>query len=132
MSLEFHHLGVACHDLEKGISEYQSFGYEEESESFTDASIGIKGIFMIKKDAPRIELVQNLPGFTVLDAWLSSGSPMYHIAFTINESFHSFQKERGEILVFGPIPAVAFANQEVWFTLRKNRQLVEYIHVESK
>lgn len=127
MNLEFHHLGVACRRISTSLNYYQSLGYIQESELFVDPVIGIKCLFIKLQDSPRIELCEALPGNDALSPWLASGSPIYHLAFKVNVPLEDFKTTSGEKIVFGPIPAVAFQGKKVWFTLRANRQLVEYI-----
>jgi methylmalonyl-CoA/ethylmalonyl-CoA epimerase len=132
MNLKFHHLGIACSDISESIALYLKMGYTIEGSIFTDEQIGICGQFMTQPNAPRIELVQNLDGSSILDYWLINGSPMYHLAFTSDVPFESFKRDQGELLVFGPTPATAFQNKNVWFTMKQNRQMVEYIDASSK
>ena len=131
MILNFHHIGIACVDISESALNYQQLGYVPEGSIFNDESIGVRGQFMTMKNAPRIELVENLNDSSILNGWLRAGSPMYHLAFMINIPFHKFERGIGEIIVFGPSPAVAFQEGEVWFSMRENRQLIEYIYVKK-
>jgi methylmalonyl-CoA/ethylmalonyl-CoA epimerase len=127
MRLDFHHLGVACSSLEDALKHYSALGYTQETEIFIDTLIGIKCVFVTSYGSPRLELCEALPGSEVLNPWLAHGSPIYHMAFKIETSWKDFVPSSGEKIVFGPVPAVAFENNKVWFTLSRNRQLVEYI-----
>jgi hypothetical protein len=128
MVLKFDHLGVACADLESSTNLYEGLGYHKVSQIYVDNQIGVRCLFLDMESAPRIELCEALPGINLLNPWLSSGSPIYHIAFKVTQDWKNFSPSPGEHLVFGPVPAVAFEGKNVWFTLRKNRQLVEYIY----
>jgi methylmalonyl-CoA/ethylmalonyl-CoA epimerase len=127
MNLKFHHLGVACSRIESGLEYYESLGYVKETETFVDYQIGIKCLFIVMQDSPRLELCEALPGNNVLTPWLAGGSPIYHLAFKVDIKWDKFKKGPGEKIVFPPTPAIAFHGKKVWFTLRANRQLVEYI-----
>ena len=127
MNLDFHHLGVACESIDSGLDYYSNLGYQRETEIYTDLVLGIKCQFIIMSGAPRLELCEALPGNNVLLPWLASGSPIYHLAYKVDINWESFQKTVGEKIVFPPTPATAFGGKNVWFTLRGNRQLVEYI-----
>ena len=127
MKILFHHLGVACTSIQSSLDYYKTLGYEEESEIYRDELLGIKCQFIAMKDAPRLELCEALPGNYVLAPWLQGGSPIYHIAFNANIKFEDYVKSNQEKIVFPPTPALAFQGRKVWFTLRANRQLVEYI-----
>lgn len=127
MNLEFHHLGVACVSLESGFEFYENLGYVKESAIYVDYGLGIKCQFIVMQGSPRLELCEALPGNNVLTPWLAGGSPVYHLAFRVDIDWNEFKKDPGEKIVLPPTPAVAFNGRNVWFTLRRNRQLVEYI-----
>ena len=127
MRLEFHHLGVACNSIQSGLKHYKSLGYEVESELYNDPVLGIKCLFISMDDSPRLELCEALPGVSVLSPWLSNGSPIYHLAYKVSVRWDEFQKSVNEKIVLPPTPAVAFQGKNIWFTIRRNRQLVEYI-----
>lgn len=77
-------------------------------------------------NAPRIELVEQLDGNTVLEPWLSNGSPMYHLAFEINAQ-EKLQLKEKEFYVTEEKLATAFPNKCVQFSLNPDRFLVEFI-----
>jgi methylmalonyl-CoA/ethylmalonyl-CoA epimerase len=127
--VNFHHIGIATRDLSRSRQDYFDLGYKAETEVITDPLIGINCQFLIHPSAPRIELVEHLEGSNVLEPWLRFGSPMYHMAFKVDESATiSFPNS---MKVFEECPAVAFQGQNVSFHLRKNRFLVELIHMKS-
>jgi methylmalonyl-CoA/ethylmalonyl-CoA epimerase len=128
--LEFHHIGIACSSIEEALKQYSCLGYSQESEVFIDSLIGIKCVFMSSYGSPRLELCEALPGNMALNPWLAHGSPMYHMAFKVETPWEDFALSPGERVVFGPVSAVAFNGKKIWFTLRRNRQLVEYIENE--
>lgn len=130
MKLEFHHLGVACLSIEEALRQYSGLGYSQESEIFNDSLIGIRCVFITSNGSPRLELCEALPGNLALNPWLANGSPIYHMAFRVETSWEDFVPSSEERVVFGPASAVAFNGNRIWFTLRRNRQLVEYIENE--
>lgn len=127
MNPEFHHLGVACTSIASSLNLYLDLGYEVETEIYTDYVLGIKCQFIVMHGAPRLELCEALPGSKVLNPWLASGSPIYHLAYKVDLKCNDIPQNPNEKIVFYPTPAVAFGGKKVWFTLRANRQLVEYI-----
>jgi methylmalonyl-CoA/ethylmalonyl-CoA epimerase len=127
MKIEFHHLGVACKSISSVVDSYKNLGYTEETGIYVDTLLGIKCQFIVMEGSPRLELCEALPGNNVLEPWLASGSPIYHLAFKFGGKWDEFQRKSDEKIVFLPTPALAFAGKNVWFTLRGNRQLVEYI-----
>ena len=93
--LKFHHIGVACISLQKEIKYYSLIGYQVESDIFVDNEQGIKGIFLIAKNQPRLELLINHGQKGALTPWLDKGIKMYHICYKvgrINNTIESLEK----------------------------------------
>ena len=124
----FHHLGVACRNLERERSAYAQLGYEPEGDEFDDPGHGIRGVFLTGP-GPRLELVVARPGSAVLEPWLSSGSTVYHLAYETDDLTGAVDAQRhaGAKLVVAPRPAVAFGGRSVAFVMLRTRMLVELI-----
>jgi methylmalonyl-CoA/ethylmalonyl-CoA epimerase len=58
-SLEFHHIGVACKDIESETKISMNLGYEIEGEDFIDPVQGVSGRFLVG-GGPRLELLAPL------------------------------------------------------------------------
>lgn len=127
-SWSFHHLGVACRNIEGEASAWLELGYRQEGSFFIDETQGIKGIFLLGM-GPRLELLEDLPGRQTIAPWLEKGVKIYHAAFEVEE----IEKEIDEIVrkrarvVVPPVPAVAFDNRRVCFIMLKNLALIELI-----
>jgi catechol 2,3-dioxygenase-like lactoylglutathione lyase family enzyme len=127
--LNFHHVGVACRDLDREAAAFAGLGYRPEGADFEDPIQGIRGRFLTGT-GPRIELVTPLgdePG--VLTNMLEKGHKMYHLAFTTGDMERSLAEaaaQRGKLVV-GPVPAVAFGGRRIAFLFLKNMLLLELI-----
>jgi methylmalonyl-CoA/ethylmalonyl-CoA epimerase len=129
MGLTFHHLGVACRDLDAEAGTYESIGYVREGADFEDPRQGIRGRF-ITGPGPRLELLVGLPGSSVLEPWLQKGVRYYHQAFLVADlraELDRVLQQRGVKLVVEPVPAVAFDGREIAFVMLRNLTLVELI-----
>lgn len=124
--MKFHHIGYATKNIEKSKMNFLKLGYRDESDLFIDLQQGIRGIFLHSPDGPRIELVEQLEGFNVLEPWLSGGSPMYHLAFEINNEEKN-QFRQNEFYVTEEKKATAFPNRCVQFSLNPDRFMIEFI-----
>ena len=126
--MHFHHLGVACADIEVETLAYRALGYAPEGEDFADPLQGIRGRFLLG-GGPRLELLISLPGRDVLSPWTSRGVRIYHMAYetsTMTEDIERLKRERGRV-VSPPTPAVAFSGRPVTFIVLPTLQLIELI-----
>lgn len=126
--LTFHHIGLACRDLDAEAKPFELLGYRPEASDFTDPRQGIRGRFLIGPGL-RLELLVPLPGSTVLDPWLGKEIKMYHQAFespSLEASIEHLRASRGKVVV-PPTPAVAFDGRLISFVLLRNLTLIELI-----
>jgi methylmalonyl-CoA/ethylmalonyl-CoA epimerase len=128
MQLTFHHIGVACRDLDAETQTYSLLGYSPESDDFVDERQGIRGRFLVGP-GPRLELLVGLPGSAVLEPWLRKGVKYYHEAFLVDDLRAGVERlcEQGGKVVVEPVPAVAFGGREIAFVMLRNVTLVELI-----
>jgi methylmalonyl-CoA/ethylmalonyl-CoA epimerase len=128
MNLSFHHLGVACRDLDAEERTWLPLGYSREGPDFEDPRQQIRGRFLVGP-GPRLELLVGTPGSKVLDPWLDRGVKIYHQAFevpNVRASIEEFKKLRARVVV-EPVPAVAFGGREICFLMLSNTCLIELI-----
>lgn len=127
--LEFHHIGVACRNLDREYASFAAMGYAPEGEVFEDPIQGIRGWFLTGA-GPRIELVAPLgEGSGVLTNVLARGVKMYHLAYTtpdMERSLAEAAKVRGKLVV-EPVAATAFAGRRIAFLFLSNMMLLELI-----
>jgi methylmalonyl-CoA/ethylmalonyl-CoA epimerase len=127
--LRFHHVGVACRDLDREQAGYELLGYVREGDDFEDPTQGIRGRFLVADGMPRIELLVNLDGSSTLDPWLKGPARTYQQAFetdTFDATVEQFQA-RGARVVSPPVPAVAFGGRRICFVMLRTMTLVEVI-----
>jgi catechol 2,3-dioxygenase-like lactoylglutathione lyase family enzyme len=132
MELTFHHIGVACRDLDKDAQTYALLGYSPEGDDFVDERQGIRGRFIVGP-GPRLELLVALPGSTVLEPWLRKGVKYYHEAFLVPELRDGLEElgTAGGKVVVEPVPAVAFDGREIAFVMLPNMTLVELVQAPT-
>jgi catechol 2,3-dioxygenase-like lactoylglutathione lyase family enzyme len=126
--LQFHHVGVACRDLDAEARALAVLGYQAESPDFTDPGQGIQGRF-IAGPGPRIELLIQTDGSSVLEPWLAKGVKVYHYGYEVERLDAELErlKAAGGIVVTPPRPAVAFGGRRISFVMLRNLFLVELI-----
>ncbi|HTX00930.1 MAG TPA: VOC family protein [Acidimicrobiales bacterium] len=130
--MRFHHLGLACSDLELETATLSAVGYSPEREDFVDPHQGVRGRFLTG-GGPRLELLVAMPGSEVLASWTSRGVRIYHIAYEVPslESALDTLRAEGARVVSHPAPAVAFDGRSVAFAALKTLQLIELVQAAS-
>ncbi len=126
--LTFHHLGVASPDLAAEVDALSSLGYSAVGTPFTDPVLGVRGLFLCGR-GPQLEVLEQLPGSTVLDGWLARGVRIYHQAFLADPLEPELHKllARGARLLGRPTPAVAFKGRRVCFVMLRGSILTELV-----
>jgi methylmalonyl-CoA/ethylmalonyl-CoA epimerase len=126
--MNFHHIGIACTDLDAEAASLASLGYTPEAHDFTDPVQGIRGRFMVG-GGPRLELLVSSGDSRVLTPWLDRGVKMYHLAYEVRslpEAMDRLIAGRARV-VSDPRAAVAFGGRQIAFLALPNMQLVEII-----
>ena len=132
--LRFHHVGLACEDIDAEAARLAPLGYVAEGEAFEDPRQGVRGLF-VAGQAPRLELLEPLPGREsgVLAPWLAASVKLYHLAYEtagLADAIARLRKSRAKVVV-EPVPAVAFGGRHIAFLLLPNRLLIELIERDS-
>jgi|SRR5271165_3439144 len=125
----FHHLGVACRELDGEERAFASLGYRREAADFYDPIQGVHGRFLIG-GGPRLELLRNHTEPGVLSAWLRKGVRFYHVAYEVDdiERHAAMLAAAGAKQVVAPVPAVAFGGRLISFQMLPNVTLLELIN----
>jgi methylmalonyl-CoA/ethylmalonyl-CoA epimerase len=132
-SSRFHHVGVACRDLEREQDGLRALGYVPVGKQFTDSRQGVVGVFL-EGPGPRLELLAPFESSGVLDPWLRGRARMYHLAYEVsklNEAI-SAARDAGARQMSAPTPAVAFGDRHICFVMLRNLLLVELIEAEKQ
>lgn len=127
--LTFHHIGIACRDIDKTKVFYVNMGYVA-SPVVEDPLQHVNVCFLDKAGAPRIELLSPLddqsPVLRTLD---NVGVSPYHLCYRVGDietAVNDLRRQRF-LLVNGPVPAVAMGNRRVAFLFQKHTGLIELV-----
>lgn len=124
----FHHVGVACRDLDFEEAKFALLGYRREGSDFEDPIQGVRGRFLVG-GGPRMELLVATGPGGVLAPWLRSGQKMYHLAYEVDDieaACDAFAKVGAKTTV-KPVSAVAFEGRRISFLMLPNLLLIELI-----
>jgi methylmalonyl-CoA/ethylmalonyl-CoA epimerase len=124
----FHHIGVACRNLDRDREGFALLGYAPAGDSFIDPAQGIEGQFL-EGPGPRLELLVSHGDGKTLEPWLKGRAKMYHLAYEVDELDHAREaaREAGGRQVSEPVPSVAFEGRRICFLMLPNLQLLELI-----
>ena len=124
----FHHIGLACRDLEKEARALAMVGYELEGEEFVDPLQKIHGCFLVGP-GPRMELLAPADDSSPVVSWLNKDVKMYHQAYeveSIDQAVATLSAQHA-VVVSRAKPAVAFHGRKIAFLMMPNRLLLELI-----
>ncbi len=126
--MRFHHLGVATPSITSHLPHFLSLGYNPEGKIFEDPNQGIRGLFITKENAPRLELLENLPGSHTLNNWLSRNIKYYHNAYLVEDLEYTISVflKSGAKLVSKTTRSVYFES-DIAFLMMPDLNLVELI-----
>lgn len=126
--LVFHHIGVACRDLEVELRQFAVLGYEREGEAFDDPIQGVRGMFIVGP-GPRLELLTSVGESPMLTPWLSGGVKYYHQGYMTTRIDQTIDilRSAGARVTVEPVAAAAFGGRLIAFLLLRNMALVELI-----
>jgi methylmalonyl-CoA/ethylmalonyl-CoA epimerase len=126
--LSFHHVGLACQDLQAEAAAHALLGFAPEGEVFEDHHQRVRGWFHVL-GAFRVELLQPLDDESPLVDWLRRGVKLYHVCYETDDLDAALQQLRdaGHRTVSPPAPAVAFGGRPVAFAMLRTRGLVELL-----
>lgn len=124
----FHHIGVATRNIERELQTYSLLGYVKEGEMFEDPAQGIRGQFIVAKDQPRLELLENLEGSHTLDKQLENRQKFYHTAYyvkNIDQCQDSLLNCRAKMI--SPQKESVYFKKRICFLMLPNMQMIELL-----
>ena len=128
LGCDFHHLGVACRELDAEERSWASLGYRSETADFHDPGQKVSGRFLVGP-GPRLELLVGTSQDSPIAAMVRQGVKLYHHAYVakrFDETVGSL-RSGGTKLVSGPMPAVAFGGCRIAFFVTPTMNLIEII-----
>lgn len=131
------HVGVAVPALDPAAESLGAlFGYRLVSGPFDDPIQKVRVNFLAHSsmDAAEIELIAPLGDDSPVKAMLAKGSGgAYHLCFQTSDidAALAHAKNKGCIILSGPVPAVAFGGRRIAWLYTPARQLFELVEAEK-
>ena len=132
--LTFHHIGIACRDIDKTKAFYLLQGYTA-SPTVDDPLQHVRVSFLDKDGAPRLELLEPLDEQSPVSRTLANaGVTPYHMCYEVPDLDCAIAELRSQrfLLVNGPVPACALENRRIAFLFQKNTGLIELVESHSQ
>ena len=129
--MNFHHIGIATHNIEETAKKYNLFGYKTSTDIIFDPIQNVYISFMEKPNSPRLELVapenQDSPILNILN---KNGTIPYHFCYEVDDIVKDVDilKKKKFLMVSKIVPAVAFNNRLVCFLYSKESGLIELLN----
>lgn len=130
--LTFHHIGIACRDIERSQAFYTAMGYRA-AEVVDDPIQHVRVCFLDKEDAPRIELLEPLDDQSPVARTLATvGVSPYHTCYQVDDMESAINELRIQrfLLVCEPVPACAMDDRRVAFLFQKHTGLIELVEAK--
>lgn len=132
-NMKFHHIGIACFDINDSKAFYEFIGYEA-SEVKDDPIQDIRICFLRKEGAPMLELLapidENSPVNRILN---TQGVTPYHICYEVEDMEQTMtflRKQQKFVRISKPAPACAIDDRRVCFMFRKDVGLIELVETK--
>jgi methylmalonyl-CoA/ethylmalonyl-CoA epimerase len=132
--LTFHHIGIACRDIEKTKAFYLQQGYTA-TPTVDDPLQHVRISFLNKEGAPQLELLEPLDEQNPVARTLATaGVTPYHMCYEVRDLESAIAELRTQrfLLVNGPVPACALENRRIAFMFQKNTGLIELVESHSQ
>jgi len=124
----FHHIGIACRDLDAEQAYWEVLGYTLEAPEFEDPIQRVRGRFLVGP-GPRLELLAPTAENSPVEGVIKRRTKMYHQAFETKAFDRTLAalEDTGARRTAEPACAVAFGGRRIVFVLTPNANLIEII-----
>ena len=128
--LTFHHIGIACRNIDKSKAFYIDQGYTA-AITVHDPLQRVHVCFLEKQGAPRLELLEPVGDDSPVARTLATaGVTPYHLCYEVQDldvAIAHLRTSRRFLLVNGPVPACAMEDRRVAFMFQKDTGLIELV-----
>lgn len=128
-SIQFHHIGVACQNIDKTATSYQILGYTKGETTF-DPLQNVNICFLSHAHMPTVELLSPVNEKSpIIKTLEKNGTTPYHTCYVVDditEAIKHFKANRF-VVVSKPKVACAINNRQVSFLFHPDMGLIELI-----
>lgn len=127
--LNFHHLGVACRNIDATAAAYENLGYKR-SETVFDPLQNVRICFLHHAEMPCVELLEPVDEKSpVVQILAKNGTAPYHTCYAVSDMETAVKELKAHryLAVSKPQPACAIGNKRVAFLFHKDMGLIELV-----
>jgi len=132
--LRYHHVGIACRDIEKTRAFYLAMGYTAQP-IIDDPLQDIRICFLEHPSQPMLELLAPIDEKSPVNRILKAvGVSPYHICYSVDDleaTMKSLRREHRFVTVSKPLPACAIDNRRVAFMFHNDVGLIELVETQA-
>lgn len=128
-SMKYHHIGVACFDIDATADKYTTMGYSK-GNTIYDPIQNVNICFLSHPEMPCVELLAPVDENSPVNGTLQkNGTGPYHTCYEVENLEDSVKKLRKlrYMIVKKPEPACAIDNRRVCFLFHKDMGLIELV-----
>lgn len=124
----FHHIGMACRNIETEMADLDAMGYRAEGPPVADPIQRVRVQFFAGQ-GPRVELIEPTSPDSPVVGLLKRGTKLYHLAYVVNDFDAALvQMDAAGFRLVGPAaPAAAFDMRRIAFVMARSGMMVELI-----
>ena len=114
MKMEFHHIGVACQDIQRYKEVLvKLFSISNESDIIQDSEQDAELCMVELNNGLKLELIQGKP----VENLIKKGITYYHLCFSVDNIDEAIEhmSSRNSLIVKEPKPAILFSGKKVAF-----------------
>jgi methylmalonyl-CoA/ethylmalonyl-CoA epimerase len=129
------HIGIVVASLDEAQAYYErNFGYQPSGGRIVDPLQDVELQFLHDEAGVRIELIRPMSESSPVARALRQGGGLNHICYRVADLDASVEAlvARDAKLVREPRPAAAFDGRRVAFLYTRQRELVEFVELESR
>ncbi len=128
-NLDFDHIAVATNSIEATLKEYEKLGYSLDGDFYKDNDQGVTVCFLVKHNAPRIELVEGLNSESPINNIVKkSGVGPYHMCYrTLDFEATIAKLEQMNYIRIGKVTIGAAFGTQICFLYNVRIGLIEIV-----
>lgn len=133
-TMRFHHIGIACFDIEVTAKYYTDAGYTM-TDQVMDPIQNINISFLTKEGMPTLELLSPVDTQSPVCKILEKvGVSPYHVCYAVDDIAAAINalKKKKFIPLSHPVEACAMGNEKICFLFNKETGLIELVEEPYK
>lgn len=128
MKYYFHHIGIACNNIQKTAEKYLILGYKM-GKIIWDEEQKVNICFLTAGNLPTVELLEGRSESPIKKILEKNGVTPYHTCFETGDMDNAIDEliQQGFVKVNEPVSAIAIKNRRIVFLFSTDSGLIELV-----